>query len=81
MSFSKNMLKMVGESRHPFRTPTVVRNKSSMLLLKRTALVALSSRSLMTRRRLALMLYFEGLLEVYEDMVEALLEIFLTEDF
>ena len=24
---------------------------------------------------------FEGLLEVYEDMVEALLEIFLTEDF
>ena len=43
----------------------------------------------MTRIRLALMLYFfmvasvanpvEGLLEDYEDMVEVLLEIFLTE--
>ena len=36
-----NMLKRVGESRHPCRTPTVVRNQSPMLLLKRTALVAL----------------------------------------
>ena len=81
MILSRNMLKRVGVSRHPCRAPTVVRNQSAMLPLKRTALVALSSRSLMTRRRLALMLYFEGLLEVYEDMVEALLEIFLTEDF
>ena len=31
-----------GESRHPRRTPTVVRNQSPMLLLERTALVALS---------------------------------------
>ena len=38
---SKNMLKRVGESRHPCQTPTVVRNLSPMLLLKRTALVAL----------------------------------------
>ena len=29
------------ESRHPCRTPTVVRNQSPMLSLKRTALVAL----------------------------------------
>ena len=34
------MLKRVGESRHPCRTPDVVRNQSRMLLLKRTALVA-----------------------------------------
>ena len=66
-----------------------------MLLLKRTALVALSYRFLMTRMRLVLMLCFfmgahkatcktlsKNLLEVYEDMVEVLLvlEIFLTED-
>ena len=41
MILSRNMLKRVGESRHPCRTPTVVRNQSPMLLLKRTALVAL----------------------------------------
>ena len=39
---SRNMLKRVGESRHPCRTPTVVRNQSPMLPSKRTALVALS---------------------------------------
>ena len=33
------MLKRMGESRHPCRTPTVVRNQSPMLLLKRTALM------------------------------------------
>ena len=38
---SRYMLKRVGESRHPCLTPTVVRNQSPMLLLKRTALVAL----------------------------------------
>ena len=52
------MLKRVGESRHPCQTPTDVRNQSSVLLLKRTALEALSQRFLMTRIRLALMLYF-----------------------
>ena len=41
MIFSRNILKRVGESRHPCLTPTVVRNQSPMLLLKRTALVAL----------------------------------------
>ena len=86
------MLKRVGDSRHPCRTPTVVWNQFPTLLLKRTVLEALSHRCLMTRIRLALMLYFfmvasvanpvEGLLEDYEDMVEVLLvlEIFLTED-
>ena len=94
---SRNMLKRVGESRHPCRTPTVVRNQSPILLLKRTALEALLLRFLMTWIRFVLMYFFmvvflhgcpqscmlnpvEGLLEVYEDMVEALqvLEIFLT---
>ena len=42
MVLSRNMLKKVGESRYPCRTPTVVRNQSPMLLLKRTALVSLS---------------------------------------
>ena len=96
MILSKNMLKRVRESRHPFRTQTVVWNQSPMLLLKRTALVALSLRFLMTRIRLVhadvVLLYVcpqscmpnpvEGLLEVYEHMVEVLvvLDIFLTED-
>ena len=37
MILFRNMLKRVGESRHPCRTPTVVRNQSPMLPLKRTA--------------------------------------------
>ena len=63
-----------------------------MLPLKRTALVALLWRFLMTWIRFVLMLCFfmqpkscmpnpvEGLLEVYEDMVEVLLvlKVFLT---
>ena len=82
---SKNMLKR-DESRHLRRTRNVVRNQSPMLPLKNIVLVAVSQRCLMTRIRLALMLYFfmvvhccpqrcmpnpvEGLLDVYEDMVE-----------
>ena len=42
MILSRNMLKRVGESRHSYWTPAVLRNQSPMLLLKRTALVALS---------------------------------------
>ena len=42
MILSRNMLKRVGESRHPCQTPTVVWNQFPMLLLKRTTLVALS---------------------------------------
>ena len=92
---SRNMLKRVYEDRHPCRTPIVVRNQSPMLPLKKTALVALLLRFLMTWIRLVLMLYFfmvahkaacqnpvQGLLEVYEDTVEVLLvlEIFLTQN-
>ena len=58
MILSRNMLKRMGESRHPYLTPTVVRNQSPMLLLKRTALVAMLERFLMTWIRLLLMLYF-----------------------
>ena len=58
MIFSRKMLKRVGESRHPCRTPTVVLNHSPMLSLNRTALCALSYRFSMARMMLALMLYF-----------------------
>ena len=58
MILSRNMLKRVSENRHPCQTPTVVLNQSPMLLLKRTALVALLQRFLMTWIRLVLMLYF-----------------------
>ena len=59
MMLSRNMLKRVGESRHPRRTRNVFfRSQSPMLPLKRTALVVLSQRCLMTRIRLALMMYF-----------------------
>ena len=91
MILSRNMLKRVGESRHPCQTPAVVRNQSPMLLLKRMALVAYKG-FLMTCIRLVLMLYFFMVAhkaacqtlskEVYEVMVEVLpvLEIFLTQN-
>ena len=44
MILSKKMLKRVGESRHPCRTPTVVLNHSPVLPLIRTSLWALSYR-------------------------------------
>ena len=95
MILSINMLKMVGESRHPCRTPTVLRNQSPMLLLKieedgtgglvievcddsdkvgaDVVLLHGCPQSCMPNP-------VEGLLEVYEDMVDVLmvLEIFLT---
>ena len=52
------MLKRVGESRHPCRTPIVVRNQSPMLLLKRTVLVAFLQRFMMTWIKFVLMLHF-----------------------
>ena len=58
MILSRNMLKRVDESRHPCQTPTVVWNQSPRLLLKRTALVALSQRFLVTWIKLVLMLCF-----------------------
>ena len=53
MLLSRKMLKRVGESRHPCRTPTVV-----LLPLNRTALWALSYRFSIARMMLALVLYF-----------------------
>ena len=58
MILSRKMLKRVGESRHPCRTPTVVLNYSPVLPLNRTALWALSYRFSVARMMLALMLYF-----------------------
>ena len=53
MILSMKMLKRVGESRHPCRTPTVVLNHSPGLPLNRTALWALSYRFSMARMMLA----------------------------
>ena len=58
MFLSRKMLKMVGESRHPCRTPTIVLNHSPVLPLNKNALWALSYRFSMARMMLALMLYF-----------------------
>ena len=81
-------------SRHPCWTQTVVQSESPMLLLKRTALVALSQFFDDSDKVVAdvVCLYGcpqscmqnpdEGLLEAYGEMVEVLLvlEIFLTEN-
>ena len=78
------MLKRVGESRHPYQTPTVVQNQSSMLLLKRTALDKIDADVVLLHGcpQSCMPDPVKGFLEVYEDMVEVLLvlEIFLTEN-
>ena len=83
------MLKRVGESRHPCRTPTVVRNQPPMLLLKRTTLVFNDSNKfcadvvlLHGRPESCMLNPVEGLLEVNENIVEVflVLQIFLTDD-
>ena len=85
MILSRNMLKRVGEFRHPCRTPTVVRNQSPMLLLNRTAFVrcyrgfddldkVCADVVLLPGCQQSCMPNpVEGLLGVYEDMVEVLL--------
>ena len=55
---SRKIIKRVGESRHPCRTPTVVLNHSPVLPLNRKSFWALSYRFSMARMMLALMLYF-----------------------
>ena len=80
------MLKRVGKSRHLYRTPTVVRNQSPSLPLKKTALMALSREvfddSDMVGAHVVLLHGcpqscnpnpVEGLLEVYGEMAEVLL--------
>ena len=81
------MLKRVGESRHACQTPTVVRNQSSMLLLKTKVFDDLDKVSadvvlLHGCPQSCMPNPVKGLLEVYEDTVEVLLVlgIFLTED-
>ena len=58
MIISRKMLKSVGESRHPYRTRTVVLNQSPVLPLNTTALWALSYRFSKTRMMLTSMWYF-----------------------
>ena len=77
-------------SRHPFRTPTVVLNHSTVLKLNRTALWALSYRFSMARMILALMLYFLIVAHkaschtlskaVLKSMILLMLQVFLAED-
>ena len=82
MILFRNMLKRVDESRYPSQTPIVVQNQSPMLIEvfgdsdtvdANVVLLHCCPQSCMPNP-------VEGLLEVYEDMVEALpvLEIFLT---
>ena len=85
MILSRNMLKRVDERRNPGRTPTVVRNQSPMLLLKRindsdkvgadVVLLHGCPQSCMPNP-------VKGLLKVYKNVVEVLLvlEIFPTEN-
>ena len=58
MILSRNVLKRMDERRHLCWTPTVVQNQFTMLPLKKTAMMVLSKRCLMTLIRLAPMLYF-----------------------
>ena len=78
MILSRKMLKSVGYSRHPCRTPTVVQNQSPMLLLKITALVVLSYRCSMVRTSLEPMLYF--LMVAHRAACHILSKVFLTKD-
>ena len=86
MILSRNMLKRVGESRHPCLTPTVVRNQSPMLLLKEDCTSGLVIEVYDDSDKVGADVVLihgcpqscmpnpiEGLLEVYEDMVEVLL--------
>ena len=87
------MLKRVGESRHPCPTPTVVQNQSPMLLVEEDGTGGLDIEVFDDLDKVCadvVLLHgctqscmpnpVEGLLEVYEDMVQVLLEldIFLT---
>ena len=87
-------MRRVGESRQPCQTPTVARNQSCLLQLKRTDCIGgLVIEALDDQDNIdtdIVLLHgcpqssmpnpVEGLLEVYEDMAEVLLvlEIFLT---
>ena len=68
------MLKRVHKSRHPYQTPVVVWTQSAMLLLKRTALLALPWRCLMSRIRLALLFFMVAHKAVCQTLSKAFLK-------
>ena len=91
MILSRNMLKRVGESRHPCRTPTVDRNQSPAAVEEDgTSGLVIEAFDDLDKVCADVLLHgcpqscmpnpVESLLEVYEDMAEVLLvlEIFLT---
>ena len=88
MILSRNMLKRMGESRHPCWTPLVVRNQSPMLPFKRTAVVALIKDDSDKVGSDVVLLCgcpqsctpnpVKGLLEVSADMVEVIVSILMT---
>ena len=95
MILSRNMLKRLGESRHPCRTSTVVRKPVSYAAVKDDCTsgpvievfddldkVGADVVLLHGCPQSCMLNRVEGFLEVFEDMVEVLLvlEIFLTED-
>ena len=88
---SKKILNNIGDSRHPCRTPTKVRNYSPTVLCIKTALVAFGKGSLMVLIRFwpILNLFMasqrasiEGCRKISEDMVYVLLilTIFLVQN-
>ena len=91
MIFSRNMLKRADESRHPFRTPIVVRNQSAVgedctgrLIVEvfdDSDKVGNDVVLLHSCPQSCMPNPVEGLVEVYEDTVDVLLvlEIYLTE--
>ena len=90
MTLSRNILKSVGESRHPSQTPTIVQNQSvgedcssGLVIEVFDDLDKVGADELLHGCPQSCMPNpVEGLLWVYEDMVEVLLllEIFLTQE-
>ena len=77
MTLSRKMLKRVGESRHPCRTPSVVLNHSPVLPLNRTALWALSYRFSMAHMNMMLALMLYCLIVVHKASCHTLSKAFL----
>ena len=86
MILSRNMLKRVGKSKHPCRTPTVVQNQSPMLLSEKDGTSGLVREVFDDSDKVGgdvVLLHggpqscmpnpVEGLLEVCEDTVEVML--------
>ena len=95
MILSRNMLKRVGESRHPFRTPNCYSEPVSYAAVEKDGTIGLVIEVFDDLDKVCAYVVLrrccpqscmpnpvEGLLEVYEDLIEVLLvlEIFFTED-